>query len=94
MSPTAPPRAKPQFNLGRALQILGLILLAGVVAFGVMICLYLRPYYDKAQAYDLSQLRDYAHQDAVALEKVPRHMIDAVVVAEDPQFFGLISGRL
>ena len=67
--------------------ILGLILLVGAVAFGVKVYLHLRPYYDEAQAVDLSKFREYAHQDAIALEKVPRHMIDAVVAAEDPQFF-------
>jgi len=99
-------RYKPPIIFRKWFQFLVFLFVAGVVTASVMLYAHVRPFYLKAQGYDLDAIsklekasiiydRDrqelgrifVLNRDPVPLERVPRHMIEAVVATEDSRFF-------
>jgi penicillin-binding protein 1A len=99
-------RYKPPIIFRKWFQFIVFLLLSAVIGVGVAIYLHIRPFYLKAQEFDLDAISKLEkasiiydrnrqeigrifvlNRDPVPLERIPRHMTDAVVATEDSRFY-------
>lgn len=71
-------------RLKRWLMALGATIIILLIAAIVAATIALKPYRERAQTFDLSMV---PHESAVDLNRVPQHVIDAVVASEDSRFY-------
>jgi membrane carboxypeptidase/penicillin-binding protein len=55
-----------------------------IVLAGVCLAVFLKPYKQRAAAMDLSEVSDFP---GIAYERLPQHLVHAIVAAEDNRFF-------
>jgi membrane peptidoglycan carboxypeptidase len=97
LRPQQPPSDPPQSSIRPSTRfrwrrwILGVltVLVCGIAAFGIYLFLHFRPFYQTAEAVDLSLLRVYpdSHPGPVPLAEISPHLVQAVFETDPPRRF-------